>query len=78
MKYEVGGVVFAPFKEEIWPGRILKIDIMAEIKFFKIKGSFKVPSATLQPFNEENIKKLTDKVDNKLLKTAIKMAEKAI
>ena len=51
----VGDIVFAPFKESMWPGRIVEEGVLSWVKFFKIKDKFKVPTKSLVPFTESNI-----------------------
>jgi len=52
-----GDVVFAPYRGCMWPSKILKINVMAEIKFFRVKENEKIPLGKLEIFNEASIAK---------------------
>ena len=72
---KVDDIVFAPFKETMWPGRIMTLGVMANIKFYKIKENFTVPANSLVPFNATNIALNLEKNKDKLFGLAVKMAE---
>lgn len=70
-----GDIVFAPFKDSSWPGRVLALGTMADVKFFKIKEPFKVPSKSLVPFTVVNMASYLAKNTDKAFRVAVKMAE---
>lgn len=75
MNIRVGDIVFAPYKEQMWPSKVVKLDVMAEIKFYRIKNckaSVKLPIKTLVPFSEANVKRYLETNRDKTFITAIK------
>ena len=72
---KIDDIVFAPFKDNMWPGRIMAMGVMADIKFYKIKQNFKVPINSLVPFDAINIAINLEKNKDKLFTLAVKTAE---
>jgi len=72
---KVDDIVFAPFKDNMWPGRIVSLGVMADIKFYKIKEHFKVPIKSLKAFDAVNIALNLEKNHEKRFALAVKMAE---
>jgi hypothetical protein len=72
-----GDLVFAPFKEErAWPGKIMKMGMMADIKFFKVRDPLKVPASSMVPFSLDKMAYYLNKHKDKVFVAAIKAAEK--
>lgn len=73
---KIGDIVFAPSKTStMWPGRILDINLMATVKFYRIKEYRKVAASVLLPFNEINISLFKEKNKSKSFSAAVKAAE---
>ena len=72
---KIDDIVFAPFKDNMWPGRIMAMGVMADIKFYKIKENFKVPVSSLVPFDTVNIAINLEKNKDKRFNIAVKLAE---
>jgi hypothetical protein len=51
MEINVGDLVFAPFKETMWPGKLLKINIVGEVKLYTESEHVFIPIRNLVPFN---------------------------
>lgn len=75
---KVDDIVFAPFKDSMWPGRIIAMGVMADVKFYKIKEHFKVPINSLAPFDSINIAINLERNKEKLFALAVKTAETQI
>lgn len=78
-EFQVGDKVYAPCNNIMWPGRITDIDVMAEVKFYKIRELIKVPIRSLIHYDNEEVGKKVrlnaEATNEKALKMAIKMAE---
>lgn len=72
---KTGDIVFAPFRDTMWPGRIQKIDQLAHVKFYKIKEQLKIPQDSLIQFTPLNISLFLTKNKSKTFTAAIKIAE---
>jgi hypothetical protein len=51
INYQVGDLIFAPFREIKWPGYIIYINVMVDIKLFKIKDPIKTSLNQLISFD---------------------------
>lgn len=76
---QVGDIVFAPLREcgKQWPGKLQKLGVVVEIKFFRIKMPEKVPAKECHLFTPELAQQHLADNQDKLFTLAMKMAEKA-
>lgn len=68
-------IVFAPHNSTMWPGRITSIAVMADIKYYRLKQTLKVPPNKLLPFSSAYVNLFKSQNSDKLFRTAIKTAE---
>jgi hypothetical protein len=74
----VGDIVMARQKGKLWPGRLTHLDVMAEIKFYRVKVPQKVSAKEVQLFSAGLAQQAQAECADKMLTLAIKQAEKQL
>jgi hypothetical protein len=74
---KVGDIVFGRIdNDKVWPGKVHKLQVVPEVKYYKIKLPKKTPPEHIIPFSIELSQKFQSANEEKSFVVAIKMAEK--